>query len=403
MDINKRKIKEKFAKFATYNVLRILRRFVSKRENIWIFGAWHGELFTGNPKYFYLFITGNCSNVIPVWLTKSKDVYKEIKEISGNVYLQNTFKALYYGLLGKVYIFNIGIDDVIHYSLYNAKIINLSHGMVLKKLTTDKREVTNYSLLRRLERKVVSKLTSSKIDGSMIDLHIATSESTKKNLYKIFPCPNFKITGQPRDDIFYVNLKKDIILNKIGLGEYKNKIIVSYLPTFRDQISSYNSITGSDNKIINNFFEYNPNVVILEKSHYNEKSSANKIHFHHTNYKNLSKTKIDTQELLYVTDILITDYSGVFIDFLHLNRPIIFYPFDFEEYNKTRGIFYNYEKIACGRIVYNLKNLLNAILDYIENPNLDKEKRKAVKKLFHNFTDGKSCQRVYNEIISIIS
>ncbi len=403
MDIKKREIKEKILKFTTYNVLRILGRFVSKRENIWIFGAWHGNLFTDNSKYLYLYIKDNHSNIIPIWMTKSKDVYKQIIDIGGIVYFQNTLQALYYGLIGKVYIFNIGIDDVIHYSLYNAKIINLTHGMVFKKLTTDKRDVTNYSLLRRLERKVVSKLTSSKIDGSMIDLLIATSESTKKNLSKIFACPNFKITGQPRDDIFYVNLKKDIILNKIGLGKHKNKIIVSYLPTFRDQISSYNSITGGDNKIINNFFEHNPNIVILEKSHYNERSSANKIHFHHTNYKNLSKTKLETQELLYVTDILITDYSGVFIDFLHLNRPIIFYPFDFEEYNKTRGIFYNYEKIVCGRIVYNLKNLLNAILDYVENPNLDKEKRKATKKLFHNFTDGKSCQRVYSEINSIIS
>ena len=403
MDIKKRQIKEKILKLFTHNLLKISGYFIKKRKDIWIFGAWHGELFIGNPKYFYLYVKDNCPNVTPVWLTKSKSVYQEIKGISGNAYLQNNLKALYYGLIGKVYIYNTGIDDVIHYSLYNAKIINLWHGMVLKKMTTDKREITNYSLLRRLERKVVSKLTSSKIDGSMIDLLVATSKSTKKNLSKSLKCPNTKITGQPRDDIFYVNLKKDIILNKIGLGKHKNKIIVSYLPTFRDQIRSYNSITGSDNKVLNSFFEHNPNVVILEKSHYHEKSSANKIHFHNTNYKNLSKTKLETQELLYVTDILITDYSGVFIDFLHLNRPIIFYPFDFEEYNKTRGIFYNYKKIACGRIVYNLKNLLNAISDYIENPNLDKEKRKAVKKLLHNFTDGKSCQRVYSEIISIVS
>lgn len=403
MDIKKRQIKEKIVKFFTYNILKILGYFVKKKKNIWIFGAWHGELFMGNPKYFYLYVKDNCPNVTPVWLTKSKSVYKETKGINGIVYLRNTFQALYYGLIGKVYIFNTGIDDVIHYSLHNAKIINLWHGMPTKKLNSDKREIRNYSFLRRLERKVVSIMTSSKIEGSRMDLLIATSESTKKNLFKSLKCHNTKITGQPRDDIFYHKINRETILKKMGLEEYGNYIIISYLPTFRDKVTPYHSLFGGcDRKMINDFFKKNPNVLILEKSHYHEKSSASRISFQYPNYRNLSNIKLDTQELLYITDILITDYSSLFIDFLHLDRPIIFYAFDYNEYYKTRGFFYKYEEVACGKIVCNLIDLFKAVLEYIKNPELDKEKRISAKKLFHNFSDGQNSKRVYEEVLKLI-
>ena len=235
----------------------------------------------------------------------------------------------------------------------------------------------------------------------MIDLLIATSESTKRDMYSSFKCPNIKITGQPREDIFYSKIDRKALLRRMGIDKHEKYIIVSYLPTFRDRIKKYHSIFSDTQGMIKEFLQKNPNILIIEKSHYHERLSADKVIFHHPNYRNLSNIPCDTQELLCVTDILITDYSSVFIDFLHLNRPIIFYPFDFEDYYSERGFFYKYDDVACGKIVNKPEDLFIAISNYVKNLRIDKEKRRSVKRMFHKFGDNHNSKRVYEEIIKI--
>ena len=57
--------------------------------------------------------------------------------------------------------------------------------------------------------------------------------------------------------------------------------------------------------------------------------------------KHLNKFQIDFYELLNSGDILITDYSSIFYDFLLLNKPIFFVPVDIEKYKKLIGVFWN--------------------------------------------------------------
>ena len=110
----------------------------------------------------------------------------------------------------------------------------------------------------------------------------------------------------------------------------------------------------------------------------------------------------DTQVLLYYTNILITDYSGIYFDFLLLKRPIIFYDYDFEEYNRVRGFLFDYYEHTPGPKVKTQEELLKAIERYLENPSLDKEKRELLKNKFHKYTDGKASERVYNKIKELL-
>ncbi len=412
MSTKTRRVIEKILKVFTHNLLKLLTFFVKKKANIWVFGEWYGDSFMGNSKYLYLYIKENCPNVFPVWFTKNKNIYSQITQRGGTVYLYNSFKALYYGLIAKVYVYNTGIEDVYHYALRNAKLINVWHGMPLKRLETIPGSISRGGLqgngqaktkkmsLKQIEEKIVWSLTTSRVERSRIDLLVATSETTKKTLNKGFQCPNIRITGQPREDIFYQKISKQEVLGKIGLGEFENNKIVTYLPTFREGKNSYISLLGENEDEAVGFFNKNRNVLVLEKSHYHERNFGSKINSNLLNYRNLSDIEFSSQELLAISDILITDYSSVFVDFLHTDRPIIFFPYDLQSYQKGRDFYYDYEKIACGKIVYNTQDLFNAISAYIENPDSDKEKRKKAKELFHKYTDGKNCQRVYQEIIS---
>lgn len=118
---------------------------------------------------------------------------------------------------------------------------------------------------------------------------------------------------------------------------------------------------------------------------------------------NISDLYIDTQELLRITDILITDYSSCYFDFLLTEKPIIFYPFDFKEYSKSQGFFFDYQKVNPGKIVYNEDSLIDAIEDYLINPEIDKQRRIKLKNKFHKHQDGQYSKRVFLEIRKLIN
>jgi len=98
--------------------------------------------------------------------------------------------------------------------------------------------------------------------------------------------------------------------------------------------------------------------------------------------------------LLLISDILVTDYSSMIFDYLLLNRPILLFAYDLGEYVKERGMYYNFEEISPGPILFNGKELIDAIKN-IEKIDKDfKEKRELIKDRFNKFTDGKSIERV---------
>jgi CDP-glycerol glycerophosphotransferase len=98
----------------------------------------------------------------------------------------------------------------------------------------------------------------------------------------------------------------------------------------------------------------------------------------------------DLYEFLGNIDILITDYSSVYFDFLLTNKPVILTPFDLEEYIKINGIYFDYNAYMNGIKAYNWD-------DFIE---IVKQKKYYVPQdnLFNYYKDANSCERVFNAI-----
>ncbi|MFA8342122.1 MAG: CDP-glycerol glycerophosphotransferase family protein [Rhodothermaceae bacterium] len=402
MKSDKRRIKQKLTNLITINVCRLLGLFVKKDKNLWVFGSRDGEYFADNSKYFYLYIFENHKEINPVWITGNKKIYDELTKDGYNVLLKNSFVAILTGIRAKVYIITHSLKDVVHCFKPNAIIVNLWHGMPIKQLLGDNRENLKYSVIRRIERKIIKWLTAVSLPGKEIDLFISTSESTKDNLQKSNGCPNIQITGQPRDDIFYRNIDKNSVLKKYGFEKFTEKTVITYMPTFRDHNKKYSSKFIEHKEQFKAFLDYNEDIIVIEKSHLQDSEEAVELKLEFGNYKNISDGNIDTQELLLMTDVLITDYSGVFIDFLHLNRPVIFYSYDLEEYLSSRGFFYDYYQIACGKIVNNFDDLLTAIKEYKTNSDLDLSKRKQAAELFYKYSDGNSSDRVFQQIKELL-
>ena len=111
-------------------------------------------------------------------------------------------------------------------------------------------------------------------------------------------------------------------------------------------------------------------------------------------------TQGDIYPTLKYTDLLVTDYSSIYFDFLLLDRPIVFYDYDFKEYiNNMGGFFYNYEENAPGIKVKTQKEMQDAVIQSLSCMDSFAEQRKLVSDRFHTYKDEYSSNRIIESVL----
>lgn len=104
----------------------------------------------------------------------------------------------------------------------------------------------------------------------------------------------------------------------------------------------------------------------------------------YSNIVDMTKDSLDIQELLIETDILITDYSSTYIDYLLLDRPVIFYDFDYDSYiEKDREMYFPYDEVTPGIKAGTFDELMNGMSQIVSGIDDFKEDRKKVRDLFY--------------------
>lgn len=170
-------------------------------------------------------------------------------------------------------------------------------------------------------------------------------------------------TGYPRNDALFTfdQAKVNSILRELDIP--RNKKLILYAPTFRDnkhsEISGYENATGLDFEKLKE--QIGDEYIILFRAHY---FVAKNMDFEKldgfvidvSNYE-------DVNDIYIVSDLLITDYSSVFFDYANLKRPIIFYMYDYEEYKSNARDFYLDQSELPGPIAKTQSELVKAIED----------------------------------------
>lgn len=216
------------------------------------------------------------------------------------------------------------------------------------------------------------------------------SEAFRLNEYNIKPI------GLPRADFFFDEEEKKLVKEQL-YNMYpllKDKKIIVYAPTFRG--------SGSNRKQFDMEFDYNKlaenisdDYVIVLKLHPSVNSCdividekfKNKV-FNLSDYGNIN-------DLLIITDILIADYSSVVFEYSLLERPIIFYAYDLEEYAMDRDLYYRYEEFIPGPLAVNMEELIKII----NNNCYDLKKVKEFGDKFFYKKDGNTSKRFLEEIL----
>ncbi|MDD6272028.1 MAG: CDP-glycerol glycerophosphotransferase family protein [bacterium] len=181
-------------------------------------------------------------------------------------------------------------------------------------------------------------------------------------------------TGMPRLEHF---LDKEYIkkVTKSFYDEYpqfKNKKIITFAPTYRgnSQKEAYYDYSKIDFDALYNFCKKNDYIVAFGKHHFILQDIPIKKEHSDLIY-DMSKYKLN--DLLYITDILITDYSSCFYDYLLLERPVLFYAYDKDIYSATRGVHRPIDKVAPGKVCTTFDQIMEALenKDYGEKEKFD--------------------------------
>lgn len=202
--------------------------------------------------------------------------------------------------------------------------------------------------------------------------------------------------GMARLDNF-LNEDKQNEFKKQFYSEYpnlKDKKIILFSPTYRGvgQATAYYDFTKIDFKKLYEFcgdnyvFLIKLHPFITEKPNIPKKYMDRIIDF--SFYKNIN-------DLYYITDIMITDYSSCYYEFSLLRRPILFYTYDRALYELSRGVYQSIKESAPGKVCDTFDELMNSL----ENKDYNLEKtNKFVDDNFDTF-DNKASERIIKNIL----
>lgn len=345
----------------------------------------------------------------------NKEVKKFIKQGSNTKFVERgTLLSIYYAITANYAFVTQDYRDISKYNIFNgANLTQLWHGVPLKKICSDMRPEEGRSVLTKIKN------TISRNTYENYNYFISSSDENTEKVISAFRDNNSKKGkiiqhGQPRNDYLINNIDNiEYMLELRRIFFYKygipvDKKIVTYLPTFRDNNSTLFSFVSSLDTSKKSELEAqleSMNAVLLEKTHFvdlemRKKSQVSQLS---NNILDIGQYRdIDTQELLLVTDLLITDYSSCYFDYLLLDRPIIHFIYDYSNFrDKDRGFYYNIEDVAGGAIVKDENSLLKQIAIDLNNKDHGKLVRKKTRIKFVYDEKGDSCGKISETIIKV--
>lgn len=208
-----------------------------------------------------------------------------------------------------------------------------------------------------------------------------------------YPDGNVIYTGFPRFDNLYnnnVNKKQILIMPtwRNWLGREMNSFGQQFSFLNTDYFKNWNGLL-TDSEFIK-YIEDN-NYIVYFYPHLNMQKFLNSFRTDSSNIKILDNSLYDIQDLLKDSQLLITDYSSVYMDFAYMKKPIIYFQFDYEEYRKKQYQegYFDYYRDGFGPVVSNKEELIESTKVSMKI-GLEDKYLKRINNFFENFSPDSS-------------
>ena len=353
-----------------YGVSR-LGLLINRDRNKWVFGSHFG--FSDNSMFLFFDVNRMHKDIRPIWIAHNRKDIVKVRSLNYECYYWLSLRGLYHCFTAEVYVCTQHTKDINRFASEGAVYLNLNHGIGIKKCYWK-----NEKHLKRDTGKTPEQLKSSFFWRIITyvslfrvpDICLATSIPHAVDFF----CPMFRIPlshcifgNQPRNEMLL--LEKDEIKKKIeAYGEFStlryihnieqyDKVYI-YMPTWRDDGSNFIMKSHIDFCRLNSVL-IEQNALLLLKLHPATDTRILSIH----KYSNISLYDNDNY-IYYVlpfTDCLITDYSSVYTDYLLMDKEIMLFLFDKEQYFEKCTDIDNYDYYYRGMRAYDFDSLISLI------------------------------------------
>lgn len=364
----------------------------------WVFSSVHNRTFNYNSRYLFLYVREHCPGIHPYYVVEDPELRERLSREYGEGYFidSSTLQGIRKILSCKVWFTSTAPP------LYGTgfrkkyRIYNLWHGVPLKTVGMEQGN------LSRLTRMYYRYFFADNYQGVL-----TTSQTLVPVMSRSFLVEpeRIKVWGQPRNDCLFAEQDARGRLGSLfcdgggegggqELPEFEKAIL--YAPTFRDHgetrlfpFPEFEGEGGGPERLERFLKEHR--MLLCIRSHLYDRTEYGWLAEtdrpgSHIRFLNEDRAE-DIMTVLNCFDLLITDYSSIYIDYLLMERPIIFLPYDRKEYLADRGLNFDYDDVTPGPKPEHFSQFLEWLERLLEGKDDPyREERRRVNHFFNQIT-----------------
>lgn len=355
---------KKYFKIISNSVAYILRGIsylIPRNKDKWVVGNSRG--FNNNTKYFFIQAKTVLERKKCYWISKDGASRKIVQNLGFKAYHPWSITGLYHLLTAGIYIYDSRVSALNYWVSGGARFVNLWHGVGIKNIefAGQVKPFPAETFMNKFLKPVIYLKP---------DIFLSTSSLMTEHFCKCFrisPCQCIE-SSYPRNEILL--WEEDRLLEFIKKYEPKETMDIIrhlksatqsfiYMPTFRDENKNFLEQSGIDLKMLNDVLKEQNKLFIL-KLHPFTRINIDLTPFDHIITVN---NKTDIYPILPFTDVLITDYSSIYFDYLLMkDKSILLFPFDYQIYiEEDRDLAFDYNTYMPAQQVYDFNTLIEVI------------------------------------------
>jgi CDP-glycerol glycerophosphotransferase (TagB/SpsB family) len=400
----------KLLRLPLYALGAIAALLVPRTAKLWAFGCGIG-LAEGALPLYRLARERLDEQVRLVWLASTDAELAEAHSRGLDAVVKHSWRGFWLTLRARVLVVTHGYGDVNRYATTGAFVVQLWHGIPLKKLHLDSpatlrvRGVPDHRYVRALLARAY------RFAGRGIALFPVASELVAPRIASAFGVPLDRIPalGDIRDDALLgrdpAEVRADarmLLADATGALDDATRTVL-YAPTWRDGAADPGAPTGEEWAMIAHWLEAR-DAVLLVRAHplgLGDYAAGPAVS---PRIRMLgSRELVDVTPALAGVDVLVTDYSSIAYDYALTDGPVVFFAPDVELYARKRGLYENYRVFSDDRYVGSWQH----VLEHLDAAGTDTELGRRIAR--HTVwlrdehvdrLDGRSAERVLAEILA---
>ncbi len=336
-------------------IFRIVGLFLKTDKDLVLFNSLSGKPFLDSPGAIFRYLKSHpqYSHLKCVWAFRDPSEVQldgcRIIKIDSWEYFKTALKAKYW-------ITNVNIERGLTFKKKGTKYLNTWHGVSFNTVGNGVPGRHDYNCLN-------------------VDFYCYESDYHKAIIMRDFVVREESMlpSGLPRNDELYTVTPEEILGLKKKLGLPEDKKLILYAPTWRDSEDM-----GKDYVLAPpiDFKKWekelgNEYIVLLRTHHFTTKLMNVEFNSFVRDFSNHPRIN----DLFKVSDLIISDYSACIADFSILERPVVCFAYDLEEYSKKRGLYVDLDKVMPSGV----KHTEDEVLEHIKSMNYAEECEKTRK------------------------